>query len=103
MAQALFLPILKLVARTEHMHTEEELLQTKERLEMILDNMTDSLFVFDSQWRFSFFNKHAREQLKIWQRPRESHRESDVGGICTSPLYRLHHGRLLMGRTCPGS
>src|SRR3982074_3105086 len=35
-----------------------------EQVEMILDSMTDRFFALDSQWRYTYFNNHAEEQLR---------------------------------------
>jgi PAS domain S-box-containing protein len=48
----------------EQKRTEKLLRKANEQVEMILDSMTDRFFVFDKEWRFARFNKHAREQLK---------------------------------------
>lgn len=38
--------------------------EANQRVEMILDSTTDNFFAVDSQWRYTYFNKHAEEQLK---------------------------------------
>lgn len=43
---------------------EVKLRKANERLEMILDSMTDRFFAFDKEWRFTYFNKPAQEQLQ---------------------------------------
>ncbi|HEY4050053.1 MAG TPA: PAS domain S-box protein [Acidobacteriaceae bacterium] len=45
--------------------TEELLRKANERLEMILNSITDRFFAFDEEWRFTYFNKHAEEQLRL--------------------------------------
>lgn len=37
--------------------------EANQRVEMILDSITDNFFAVDSQWRYTYFNKHAEEQL----------------------------------------
>jgi PAS domain S-box-containing protein len=49
---------------TERRKAERTLRETHERLEMILDSMTDRFFAFDRNWRVTHFNKDAAEQLK---------------------------------------
>lgn len=38
--------------------------EANQRVEMILDSTTDNFFAVDGQWRYTYFNKHAEEQLK---------------------------------------
>ena len=45
--------------------TKKLLREANERLEMILVSMTERLFALDGEWRYTYFNKHAEEQLKI--------------------------------------
>ena len=49
---------------TERKQAEEELRKAHEKVEMILNSITDRFFAFDNEWRFTYFNKHAEEQLK---------------------------------------
>jgi PAS domain-containing protein len=49
---------------TERKRAEELLRKAHERVEIILDSITDKFFAFDSEWRYTYFNKHAEEQLK---------------------------------------
>ena len=41
-----------------------ELLQAVERVVMMLDSMTDRFFALDRDWRYTYFNKPAEEQLQ---------------------------------------
>jgi signal transduction histidine kinase len=43
---------------------EDALREANERVEMILDSITDKFFAVDDEWRYTYFNKHAEEQLK---------------------------------------
>jgi PAS domain S-box-containing protein len=49
---------------TERKQVEEALRAANDRLEMILNSITDRFFAFDDQWRFTYFNKHAEDQLR---------------------------------------
>lgn len=67
---------------TDRGRAKEELGKTNERLEMILDSITDRFFAFDSEWRYTHFNKHAKRATEgARQESREPHRESVVGRI----------------------
>src|SRR6266850_78545 len=44
---------------------EDELRKAKERVETILESITDKFFAVDSEWRYTHFNKHAEEQLRL--------------------------------------
>jgi PAS domain S-box-containing protein len=48
----------------ERKQTEGLLREANERVEMVLDSMTDNFFAFDSEWRLTRFNKHGEEQLR---------------------------------------
>jgi PAS domain S-box-containing protein len=48
----------------EKKRTEELLRQANERIEMILDSITDRFFALDKEWRITRVNKHAEEQLR---------------------------------------
>jgi PAS domain S-box-containing protein len=50
---------------TERKQAEALLRQANARSEMILDSITDRFFAFDKNWRFTYFNKHSTEQMKI--------------------------------------
>src|SRR2546425_1690646 len=43
---------------------DDALREANERVEMILDSITDKFFAVDDEWRYTYFNKHAEEQLK---------------------------------------
>jgi PAS domain S-box-containing protein len=49
----------------EHNMAEGMLRAANARVEMILDSMTDRFFALDSEWRYTYFNKHAEAQLEI--------------------------------------
>jgi PAS domain S-box-containing protein len=49
---------------TERKRTEAFLREANERVEMILDSITDRFFTFDKEWRFRYMNKHAEEHVK---------------------------------------
>jgi PAS domain S-box-containing protein len=42
-----------------------QLTEANERVEMILDSITDRFFAFDSEWRYMHFNKHAETQIRV--------------------------------------
>jgi PAS domain S-box-containing protein len=42
-----------------------QLTAANERVEMILESITDKFFAFDKDWRFTYLNKHAEEQVKV--------------------------------------
>jgi PAS domain S-box-containing protein len=50
---------------TERKQGEVLLRNAHERLEMILDSITDMFFAVDKEWRYTRFNKQAEEQLKV--------------------------------------
>jgi PAS domain S-box-containing protein len=50
---------------TKRKRAEELLRKTRESVDMILDSITDNFFAFDSDWRFTYLNKHAAEQMKV--------------------------------------
>ncbi|MEY2458128.1 MAG: hypothetical protein QOK06_3303, partial [Acidimicrobiaceae bacterium] len=45
---------------------EDELRKAKERVETILESITDKFFAVDNEWRYTHFNKHAEEQLRLF-------------------------------------
>jgi PAS domain S-box-containing protein len=49
----------------EQTRTEELLRKANERVEMILDSITDRFFALDKEWRITGFNKHSEEQLRM--------------------------------------
>jgi PAS domain S-box-containing protein len=48
---------------SDRKQAEGELREAKKRVEMVLDSITDRFFGLDNEWRFTYFNKHAEEQL----------------------------------------
>ncbi len=48
----------------ERKQAEGLLREANERVKMVLDSITDRFFAFDSEWRYTYFNRHAEEQLK---------------------------------------
>jgi PAS domain S-box-containing protein len=44
---------------------QDELREAKERVEMILESITDNFFALDNEWRFTRFNQHAERQLRV--------------------------------------
>lgn len=49
---------------TARKRAESLLRKGNERVETILDSITDRFFVLDKEWRLTDFNKHAEEQLR---------------------------------------
>ena len=49
---------------TERKLAEEDARNANARVKMVLDSITDKFFAFDREWRYTFFNKHAEEQLE---------------------------------------
>jgi PAS domain S-box-containing protein len=45
---------------------EDELRKAKERVETIIESITDKFFAVDNEWRYTHFNKHAEEQLRLF-------------------------------------
>lgn len=45
---------------------EDELRKAKESVETILESITDKFFAVDNEWRYTHFNKHAEEQLRLF-------------------------------------
>jgi PAS domain S-box-containing protein len=50
---------------TERKEGEASLRRTHERVEMVLASITDMFFAVDKEWRYTHFNRHAEEQLKL--------------------------------------
>jgi len=48
----------------ERKQAEGLLREANEKVKMVLDSITDRFFAFDSEWRYTYFNRHAEEQLK---------------------------------------
>lgn len=49
---------------TERKLAEAQRREANERVEMVLDSITDKFFAVDNEWRYRYFNKHAAEQLQ---------------------------------------
>jgi PAS domain S-box-containing protein len=50
---------------TERKSAEDEVREANERVRMILDSITDNFFGLDKDWRFTYLNTHAAEQMKV--------------------------------------
>jgi PAS domain S-box-containing protein len=50
---------------TERRRVQHALRTANERVEMILDSITDRFFAFDKEWRFTYFNRHAEDQVRV--------------------------------------
>jgi PAS domain S-box-containing protein len=50
---------------TEQKQSEKAVRKAYETMEMVLDCITYKFFAFDEDWRYTYFNKHAEEQLKL--------------------------------------
>jgi PAS domain S-box-containing protein len=50
---------------TERKLAEAQRREANERVEMVLDSITDKFFAVDNEWRYTSFNKHAEEQLHV--------------------------------------
>jgi PAS domain S-box-containing protein len=50
---------------TERWEAEGRTREANERVEMILNSITDRFFAFDKEWRITAFNKAAAEQLRL--------------------------------------
>jgi PAS domain S-box-containing protein len=48
---------------TERKRAEALLREAHERIELVLESITDKFFAIDGQWRYTYFNGHAKEQL----------------------------------------
>jgi PAS domain S-box-containing protein len=49
---------------TERLQTEEHLRKAYERVDMLLESISDNFFGLDKEGRFTYFNKHAAEQMR---------------------------------------
>jgi PAS domain S-box-containing protein len=49
---------------TEHVQAEERVRQAYERVDMLLDSISDNFFGLDKEGRFIYFNEHAAEQMR---------------------------------------
>lgn len=51
---------------------EKLLRQSNDRIQAILDSTPDSFFALGNDWRFTYLNKHAREQMRLLGKEPES-------------------------------
>src|SRR6266850_6723306 len=49
---------------TSRKRSEGLLRKANERVEMVLDSITDKFFGFDKKWRYTYFNRHAEDQIR---------------------------------------
>jgi C4-dicarboxylate-specific signal transduction histidine kinase len=50
---------------TERKRAERELQAANNKIEMVLQSITDNFFGLSKDWRFTYLNKHAAEQMRI--------------------------------------
>jgi PAS domain S-box-containing protein len=50
---------------TDRKQAEELIRSTHERLDLILNSITDQFFSFSQDWRFNYMNRQASEQMKL--------------------------------------
>jgi PAS domain S-box-containing protein len=50
---------------TERKHAEEAALKAHQQVEVILESISDNFFGLDKEGRFTYFNQHAAEQMRI--------------------------------------
>ncbi|HEX7296241.1 MAG TPA: ATP-binding protein, partial [Pyrinomonadaceae bacterium] len=50
---------------TERVQAEERVRQAYERVDMLLDSISDNFFGLDKEGRFTYFNEHAANQMKV--------------------------------------
>jgi PAS domain S-box-containing protein len=50
---------------TERVQAEERVRQAYERVDVLLDSISDNFFGLDKNGRFTYFNKHAAKQIRI--------------------------------------
>jgi PAS domain-containing protein len=50
---------------SDHKQAQEKLEEAHERVKMILNSMTDIFFALDRDWRVTYLNRHAAEQMKV--------------------------------------
>ena len=51
---------------TDRKLAEAQRREANERVEMVLDSITDAFFAVDNEWRYTYFNKHAAERLQAF-------------------------------------
>src|SRR5678815_4154002 len=49
---------------TERVQSEEQVRHAHERIDMLLDSISDNFFGLDKEGRFTYFNEHAAEQMR---------------------------------------
>jgi C4-dicarboxylate-specific signal transduction histidine kinase len=50
---------------TERWHVEKRLREANEATRLILDSISDTFFAFDKEWRYTYLNRQAAEQLSV--------------------------------------
>ena len=50
---------------TERVQAEERVRQAYERVDMLLDSISDNFFGLDKEGRFTYFNEHAANQMRV--------------------------------------
>ncbi|HEU4507301.1 MAG TPA: PAS domain S-box protein [Pyrinomonadaceae bacterium] len=50
---------------TERVQAEERVRQAYERVDMLLDSVSDNFFGLDKEGRFTYFNEHAANQMRV--------------------------------------
>lgn len=50
---------------TDRVQAEERVRQAYERVDMLLDSISDNFFGLDKEGRFTYFNEHAADQMRI--------------------------------------
>lgn len=50
---------------TERKQAEESARKAHEQLDLVLNSITDQFFGFSKDWRYTYLNKHAAEQMKL--------------------------------------
>jgi len=107
---------------TERKQAEEELREAHERIAMILDSISDNFFALSKDWRFTYLNKRAQEQMRlllkdpagligkvVWEEFSSVPNEEAVRRVMservaiTEELYYSPLGEWLENRTYPSS
>jgi PAS domain S-box-containing protein len=57
---------------TERVQAEERVRLAYERVDMLLDSISDNFFGLDKQGRFTYFNEHAANQMRVLDRDPEA-------------------------------
>jgi C4-dicarboxylate-specific signal transduction histidine kinase len=50
---------------TERWHVEKRLREANQATRLILDSISDTFFAFDKEWRYTYLNRQAAEQLSV--------------------------------------